>query len=465
MNGRAGCLPGMARLLPPDAAPPASPTAARLEALLASLPDEWILIPDRRIGGEGGPRVGFVLLHPEIGIALVDLAPATPEAAAGPLVSLLGELGLDADALPVVAVAIAPDRIEAVGERLAAAFDAAPLCRIDDRRWPERAVGLLLGAKDAAMAPIKQATARQPVADRRPHIDPKDAIDARPPARRGSRLAVVAAVAAVTLAGLSLGAAIDLLTRPSPSTSTASMGVTPPSQTPVPMRPPPRTAEVSPTPSVEEAPPAAADAERRPPATPLVAEAPPPPPAPAALPSPPSALQAPPPQSALPATPEASAVSPPREATAQPRPAPAASPSAAAKRKVPARDDATKPVTVKTPFKPMKKLASTAESQPKPATSAAHPRSEPSDGPPLDAADLPPLEGVSPPPQEPEPAKQAVNLATGAPVPLPAPYGGPPAPGQPVMLLPPVTPPAAMPPPPSLGAGGATVIGDRPGRN
>jgi hypothetical protein len=144
----------MAQALPPNLPPPADPAAARLQAILAALPDDWILLRQRRIGGPDGPEVGYVLLHPAVGIALVDVLPRRPGAAFERLRELLAAAHLtrEADTLPVVSAALAPDDISSVGERLAAAFRLEPSCAMADAAWPQRALHLLLGAEDWALA-------------------------------------------------------------------------------------------------------------------------------------------------------------------------------------------------------------------------------------------------------------------------------------------------------------------------
>jgi len=474
----------MARLLPADAAPPANPIAARLEALLASLPDEWTLIPDRHIGGRDGPHVGFVLLHPEIGIALVDLEPGRPEAGIRPLVALLVENGLPAAELPVVAAALAADEIEDVGQRLAAAFEAAPPCSIEERDWPDRVAGLMLAAEDAAMAPIATHAPKRVDAAWQPRIDPEDAVELHPAPPRRGKLRWAAGIAAVTVAALGLGAGIDVLTRSPPQLATARSDVAPaPQAAPAHQVPPSGSAEVATgTPPVPPAPQLAPTKPRiaevptpspKPPSpapnAPPVADvspapqAPPPPPEPATAQASPAPSETPPAPAATPPARPTPAVQPGAPAPATPAAAAAKPPAAPAPpaAKLPAALKPTKQVAVRTPPKPMK----TIESKPTEAKSAEV-RSNPSpastgdgDGPPIDAADLPPLEGAEPRAPLP-PVRQIATLPPGAPVPLPTPYSGVPAPGQPIMLLPPVAPPAAMPPPPTSGTSIAPASGD-----
>lgn len=126
---------------------------AALANTLMGLPPEWLLLLERRI--EGTP-VDVVLIHPNIGVALVDLAPHSPEAV---LDGLRARLEREDFArffpgeLPLVAVSIAEDEIDAIGERLAAAFDAVPLLAIADGDWADAVVELLLLPSDVTMAP------------------------------------------------------------------------------------------------------------------------------------------------------------------------------------------------------------------------------------------------------------------------------------------------------------------------
>src|SRR5258708_40212190 len=55
---------------------------ASLAGTLAALPDPWTLLRHRRIGDEEAEPVEVVLVHPEIGVALVDQAPRDPPASA-----------------------------------------------------------------------------------------------------------------------------------------------------------------------------------------------------------------------------------------------------------------------------------------------------------------------------------------------------------------------------------------------
>jgi len=181
----------MATLLPSIAILPPDPVASRLEATLARLPAQWTILVERRIGGEDGPYVRFVLLHPNIGVALVDLAPVDLTAARNALCAVLTQAGMSQ--LPIVRVTIAESEIDSVGHRLASAFAAAPPLAVADIHWRDMVVGLLLSAEDAPMAPLRS-------------VEPEcDTIDERgsPPCLNFGRVGTVVALA-ITVLGLEL---------------------------------------------------------------------------------------------------------------------------------------------------------------------------------------------------------------------------------------------------------------------
>ena len=122
----------MARILPQDAD---GRPLSRLAATLARLPDAWLLLLGRRIGAT---PVDAVLVHPDIGIALIDVGPRPPDAAHAALRAWFYLEEFDfrfPGELPTVALSIAQEAIEAIGAALAAAFDAAPLLSIEDPDW------------------------------------------------------------------------------------------------------------------------------------------------------------------------------------------------------------------------------------------------------------------------------------------------------------------------------------------
>src|SRR5579883_2395528 len=74
----------MAQVFPLNGLEPAERPGNLLAATLAALPDPWTLLIDRRID-DAADVVDVVLVHPEIGIALVDEAPRDPGPAIGAL--------------------------------------------------------------------------------------------------------------------------------------------------------------------------------------------------------------------------------------------------------------------------------------------------------------------------------------------------------------------------------------------
>jgi hypothetical protein len=151
----------MSRFL--NAADVACPEVEHLEIMLARLPDAWLICRDRWIPGADGQAIAFLLLHPEVGVALVDLAPAPAASAAAALSRSLEGVGVFR--VPVVAVPIAPDEISKLGERLSAAFESACPCEPDDPDWQLKAIDLLLSAEDAPMLPVPAVTAATVLAE------------------------------------------------------------------------------------------------------------------------------------------------------------------------------------------------------------------------------------------------------------------------------------------------------------
>jgi hypothetical protein len=130
---------------------------ASLAGTLAALPDPWTLLRQRRIGGDQAEPIEVVLVHPEIGVALVDEAPRDPAPAARRLRDYLdgqrfGEFF--AGDLPIVTLSVAAEDFETVGEQLAAAFEAAPRLSVADADWADAVIELLMVPDDLAMAPV-----------------------------------------------------------------------------------------------------------------------------------------------------------------------------------------------------------------------------------------------------------------------------------------------------------------------
>jgi hypothetical protein len=147
--------------------PGLEPLAARkLQAALTRLPPEWLVLRSRYARGlDGPPWVKFIALHSQKGIALIDVAPADPEAAVEALDEFLARTGLDAFSRgdpPIVALALNPgDDVAAIDRYLADAFAAAAPCGIKNANWTEAVAALLLatpGLLLTQIAPVPDMT-------------------------------------------------------------------------------------------------------------------------------------------------------------------------------------------------------------------------------------------------------------------------------------------------------------------
>ncbi len=125
---------------------------AGLGAALATLPPPWTVFRQGGFSlfdGAAGEIYGglYLALHPEKGVALVDLAPAQPGSAVPRLRTLLRQTGLaafTADEPPIIALALTRGEMHTVAWRLAEAFSAATPCRIKNSAWTEIAAGALV---------------------------------------------------------------------------------------------------------------------------------------------------------------------------------------------------------------------------------------------------------------------------------------------------------------------------------
>ncbi len=156
----------MAQVFPlnPD---PSDEGRAALIRTLAALPDDWTLLCARQLGDEPVHAVDAVLVHPEIGLALMDLAPGEPGPAVAALRQQLEHEGFAQyfpGDLPIVALSIPDAALGEAGERLADAFDAAPRLSITDMDWADAVIELLLVPDDVAMAGPDQAAESLPAA-------------------------------------------------------------------------------------------------------------------------------------------------------------------------------------------------------------------------------------------------------------------------------------------------------------
>jgi hypothetical protein len=149
----------MAQVFPLNVTDLSPDAGGSLAGTLAALPDPWTLLRHRRVGG-GDELVEVVLVHPEIGVALVDEA-RDPAPSADGLRDYLDQQRFGEffpGDLPIVSLRIAADEFESSGERLAAAFEAAPRLSIADGDWADAVIELLMVPDDLAMAPLGDST-------------------------------------------------------------------------------------------------------------------------------------------------------------------------------------------------------------------------------------------------------------------------------------------------------------------
>jgi hypothetical protein len=154
----------MARIFPIHRTSLADPAREVLECALAALPEPWLALFDRHLASED-QRADAVLVHPGLGIALVNPVPNHP-AAAGALRRLLERerFGLCFPGeLPILAFKTESEDPETRAGRLQAVFDAAPRLDIEDTYWADAVVELLLEDGDLAMAPIGSQPSAAPL--------------------------------------------------------------------------------------------------------------------------------------------------------------------------------------------------------------------------------------------------------------------------------------------------------------
>lgn len=153
--------------------PPGQSPLAKLESMLARLDKPWMILRAREAGSSGrSPGLAFIGLHPEKGIALIDVEPARPShAVAGLRVALLRaqNVGFTVREPPIVPVVLSRGEIPNVMARIEAAFEEMPRCAIQNRDWPELAVGCLT-AENAQLVRL----------ERRPKAAPSAPVQSKP---------------------------------------------------------------------------------------------------------------------------------------------------------------------------------------------------------------------------------------------------------------------------------------------
>jgi hypothetical protein len=173
-------------------------TEAVLVRALAALPDAWTLLCKRSIDAAPEGHIDVVLIHPDIGIALVDAAPRDPAASASDLTALLERERFShffPGELPLAALSVASEHLADIGERLAQAFEAVPRLSIGNADWAEAVVELVLAQSD--LATDGGAEAIEPVASASRDEAMGGALiaagraDRMPEKRAGPRLALV----------------------------------------------------------------------------------------------------------------------------------------------------------------------------------------------------------------------------------------------------------------------------------
>ncbi len=110
-------------------APPASPRAAFDGVARDAVPDlglGWVVLRNCALGG--GPRVGLVLMHPNVGVALVDVVPREIDAEGRFLRALDARRfpAIFGGHPPVARVVLRTDRLRDLGRVLEEAFEALP---------------------------------------------------------------------------------------------------------------------------------------------------------------------------------------------------------------------------------------------------------------------------------------------------------------------------------------------------
>ena len=140
----------------------------KLESMLAKLDKPWTVLHAKEAGSSvrspGG--LAFIGLHPEKGIALIDVEPARPShAVAGLRVALLRaqNAGFTVREPPIVPVVLSRGEIPNFMARIEAAFAEMPRCAIQNRDWPELAVDCLT-AENAQLVRLERRPKAAPSA-------------------------------------------------------------------------------------------------------------------------------------------------------------------------------------------------------------------------------------------------------------------------------------------------------------
>jgi len=118
-----------------------------LAAALLVLPVPWMVLREAGAADDGNCLgASFVALHPERGIALVDLAPARLNANIPWLRIILIRAGGGAFTLrepPITSVLLSIEEIPRAAARIEASFADMPRCAIPEEEWPVQAIAAL----------------------------------------------------------------------------------------------------------------------------------------------------------------------------------------------------------------------------------------------------------------------------------------------------------------------------------
>ena len=143
----------------------AARAADALESALSELPAPWRVLRNRLVNSSDGPPwVKFIALHPAKGVALIDLPPGRPDLAIAPLDEFLARTGYAAFARgdpPIIALVADEPDAAAIGNRLEAAFDAAPRCGIENANWTEALIELLMSTPSLHLTPLARTSETQ----------------------------------------------------------------------------------------------------------------------------------------------------------------------------------------------------------------------------------------------------------------------------------------------------------------
>src|SRR5690242_17573783 len=175
---------------PPPTSASSDPLDIVLARVVSAMRPGWILLRDCVLAGrhaEAASRIRYVLLHPQVGIVLLDVLPAprTPNAVdrMRRMLHASGFVVEFGDCPPILHLHLPAEGLTDLGQRLAWLFgQQLPLALRGNTAWPG-AVRQLLTAP--AIRPAGSATAKPPASQTMPPLP--SASPAAPPAARKGR--------------------------------------------------------------------------------------------------------------------------------------------------------------------------------------------------------------------------------------------------------------------------------------